>query len=705
MNEYLADYEKQKGILLNYIIHNSHDNKHSVITQLLHNRVINKNVLDGYCKRIRDFIGDSDFVMIVLARILYLIDVETLEDVEFKSGCIELIDNICNSFSEFPFWPPKKEHVDKDISRMCFWTENHIFMTLSSAYLYFQHEARKKNDLSFEFENCLDSQLLLKYLEIHCHPSFGIAYEGGSHVYLPYSLCSLWNLYDFAENPIIKERAEIIIDRMVYLLMLGVDPQTGVGNLTAASRDYARMRLRNFGHNINSFISVMNSGRNTDFCEGFFAMSDFFLTTKWIPKREAFEAIHFNGFISQLPVSHDLQMIEEIFGKANILNEKNQTTVDEWTPLYWSAGLIPHPAMAAKTRFYQRNTNLNQRKSSCRPLSYLFFSDDNFASWMNSYSHFSKGNQYTGFKLNVYKQPEHGLVSTSFHCYNPHGCGYQQIPWMANISGAPLWSQSGLGSESMLGFGIFNTHNPAVQQDAEIMLITYLTPKAIQGFVMGKLFHGGVRFFWPIPLFEKHWVKRYGKQFHEEKQESSEDNEKLPQQNCSSFSWFPFGSSSTTQNPATVSVPPAHRSALFPSEEDQSLLKSEESRSWCIGQRGQVYVAVLCTKPVTVDDKETKDAIYQEGKSRESHGDTILPRLYCERNYHSWVLVFGTVGEYDSVEAFVNEKLSKMQIVETESKDSSHKKIYKIAVTDGSASSGKRLTYEYNLEDEVHIAF
>lgn len=63
---------------------------------------------------------------------------------------------------------------------------------------------------------------------------------------------------------------------------------------------------------------------------------------------------------------------------------------------------------------------------------------------MQSYSSLSSGQNYTNIVLNVYKSQNHKVVLSSFESFNVNVRSFQQNPWMANIAGAPLWSQSGI---------------------------------------------------------------------------------------------------------------------------------------------------------------------------------------------------------------------------------------------------------------------
>lgn len=93
---------------------------------------------------------------------------------------------------------------------------------------------------------------------------------------------------------------------------------------------------------------------------------------------------------------------------------------------------------------------------------------------ISSFSHFSLGQSYTDLVMNIYKQPG-GLVLTSFELFNCGICSFQQLPWIANVNGIPVWSQSGGGAESISGFGITNTHNPYIKQRENVSVISHST--------------------------------------------------------------------------------------------------------------------------------------------------------------------------------------------------------------------------------------
>lgn len=87
-------------------------------------------------------------------------------------------------------------------------------------------------------------------------------------------------------------------------------------------------------------------------------------------------------------------------------------------------------------------------------------------------SHWSKGQNYTGICLNIYKAPG-GLMLSSFEEYNVGLCSYQQIPWMANISGVGMWSGSG-NMKNLRQFDVSNLYSPSVSQKNNLLICAYV---------------------------------------------------------------------------------------------------------------------------------------------------------------------------------------------------------------------------------------
>eukprot|EP01039_Chlorochromonas_danica_P010884 gene10884-12098_t len=587
--------------------------------------------------------GNSDFVMICLIRLLFL-DENKFSDAKIQQQIRESKEHICHALSAFPFWPVTDEKPTQNVDKIVFWSENHIFMTLSCAYLYNQYcQSRPSTTTASEGLPVLDSNaaivnsIFLKYLDIHLDNRFNGVYEVNSHVYLPYTMSALLNIFDFASDLNVREKAARLINRIVYHVMLCTDPLHGVANLSASARAFDRTRLRNFGHNINQLVNL-TVGKSQDEVDTS-QLADFLAYSSWRPSKEAYEALYFVGFVRGLKLSHTLEELSTIYGCNAFSTEKK----DENVPLYWSAGLITHPAMIRKTREYQRRKHLGNN-THLWPLALSCLSDNCIQGTSETYHMFSLGQQYLGIKLNVFKNPRQGLLLSSFDLYNAHLSGFQQLPWMANISGVPVWTQAGTGKEGIMKFGLHNTHSPAVQQRDGLLVATYITPKTLgNSLITGALFPFSVRLFWPRPYFE-----------------GEELNEQLVEH-------INFGNE---QGRLVVN-------GTYPSSSLFRFLRRADFLNgmlWMVGRVRGCYIGVLCTAETEMDASSSHDATIQP---LSQDAKRTIPRRICKAIQHSWVVVVATSEEYPDISSFIRDRLSNIVISEEVGN------IYKIIVKDG----------------------
>jgi hypothetical protein len=236
--------------------------KHNFLTQAFFTRHVHEASLSEYCQTVKNHHNNADFTLIKLIRFLYFPVNENAsgDENEGASECESARngikfhqDRVVRILSDFSFWPRRPslnttgtaENSDPDpVTKTCFWSENHIFMYLSSAHLFAQKYPEHCVSSAVNYQN----QLLSVYLS--AHNTFNGVYEVNSCVYLPYTMSSLLNLYDFSENTQIKNGALKLLKLIIRNLLL-VCNRNGIGNLTASARQYPRNRVRNFEHNIN----------------------------------------------------------------------------------------------------------------------------------------------------------------------------------------------------------------------------------------------------------------------------------------------------------------------------------------------------------------------------------------------------------------------------------------------------------------------
>jgi hypothetical protein len=121
---------------------------------------------------------------------------------------------------------------------------------------------------------------------------------------------------------------------------------------------------------------------------------------------------------------------------------------------------------------------------------------------------FSAGQQYVGAHLNVYK-PGCGVLLSSLERFNGGFAGYQQLPWIANINGVALWTQT-TGDNQIGGFSILHTHQPTVSQREGVLIAAYSIPRELNTILMSSLFHKNIRLLFPSPACfdEARYIKK-----------------------------------------------------------------------------------------------------------------------------------------------------------------------------------------------------
>ena len=306
---------------------------------------IDSDYFNQLCQKVVPNGEKADFELIFLVRLLILMK---------KSNNQEIINRIRDILKNFHFWTTSKHQLNN----VSFWSENHTFMYLSSAYIYYEmypwegHATEK------------DKRHLLAYLHGHCHPEFQGVYEVLSAIYLPYTISALLNLYDFTRNAledmgitpwqtkineeskeqgninenliekrsnpeieyqIVNYQSLLLINKIVYSFAL-VANKNGICNLSASTRFKPNSKKKNFGHNINQLIYLL-TGETVDVIK-VTPIVEFLLTSNWRPQNEVNE-IFLQGeiFITQ-KMNHKEERTRDIYTYQNF-NKKHET------PFYW----------------------------------------------------------------------------------------------------------------------------------------------------------------------------------------------------------------------------------------------------------------------------------------------------------------------------------------------------------------------------------
>jgi hypothetical protein len=330
------------------------DGKHGFLPQALHGHVRSEQLLE-HCDIVTRHAHKSDFSIIILIRLLYF---QKNPEIDRHRHQIEL------ALQNFSFWTGDTELDSRRtaMEQTIFWSENHIFMYLSTAYLFHQYLSSSSSSSaatdhtptfdsfatasssssttttpSCSLSHCCvkphDGHQLLIYLEAHCHQQFSGVYEVLSCTYLPWTICALLNLYDFAHAPRIQELSKQLLDEIISLFCL-VSTNRGICNLTACTRQYPDLRTRTWGHNINQLLTLV-TGCVHDPIGGLkpSQLGDFLVTSEYQPPADIIEkSFEFHGSIEKRRMNHLTKETREIFQ-----NTPSARLVDpiELVPFYW----------------------------------------------------------------------------------------------------------------------------------------------------------------------------------------------------------------------------------------------------------------------------------------------------------------------------------------------------------------------------------
>ena len=121
----------------------------------------------------------------------------------------------------------------------------------------------------------------------------------------------------------------------------------------ASNRTNKNFRLRNFNHNINILVYLIN-GTCADYTDNDVSstkkplntkLTEYLVGTGWRPSVAVFDALSFTGFTS-MQLNHASGDIKEIYSSASFDSSSSTVVADdidprEFTPFYWSAGNAP----------------------------------------------------------------------------------------------------------------------------------------------------------------------------------------------------------------------------------------------------------------------------------------------------------------------------------------------------------------------------
>lgn len=378
---------------------------------------------------------DADFHLLSLMRLLYLSRTNHTQHVNIYMKYKELLKNE-------KFWLSKNEQYQ------CYWSENHMICYLSSWYLWNQYN-------NITDDHC---ELLLKtYLTVKTKYYF---YEFFSQVYNMYTLSAIVNLYDFAENETIKELSKSCI--MILLQQFSeVINQNGT-MYCSAGRTYNRYKVTSNGNNCNKLMYLLTglSKENT-----ISAIGTFFATTTFIPMMNYITPFHKN-YEKTYIISHSDNEFKKIYNNLSFVDR---------TIFQWSAGNYFNPENVDDTVKLINDYNLwGHKHFKLDPYKTIldFIPKDIIVSSCNTFKALTDGSKLCDVNYHIYNN--NYITLTSIENYNRGKMGAQQFPWVANIGGVSVFTQSGkISTLGDLHEVIGNSNLPCVKQVKNVVMAMY----------------------------------------------------------------------------------------------------------------------------------------------------------------------------------------------------------------------------------------
>lgn len=369
-----------------------------------------------------------DFDLVKLVRVLFLTD-ETYDT------------QILNAIDTLPFW------VNNYDTTRGYWSENHMIMWMSTHWLL--HESYGK-----EIDASL-YQRLNHYLDLKAQYGY---YEFFSGIYMPYSLSGLLNLYDFVQDPILKEKARIAALRLLSDLLLVTNNQ-GVFYPAAGRSSHANYTNPYSQNHFHLIYLLTGYG---DVPSGV-SHGGSFLSTSTIDVSSVVESFS-NEVDTIVKIGHSLDSVRIIHDSLEYVDRMM---------IQWSSGCYFHPDFALETATLITDSNM---------WNHVDFTDFSIVGGLDlslvetlaqSFRSISESTVLTGVDVAVFKNNNVGMSSTLD--YWKGNLGYNQIPFAATVGKTAVLTISGAFTTDWASISNANRndHLPYIAQKSNVGLVMY----------------------------------------------------------------------------------------------------------------------------------------------------------------------------------------------------------------------------------------
>jgi hypothetical protein len=432
-------YDARKQALFDSCLRNVTNNSSMIQAKL--GLPVPQSTIDYYLDRMANS-GEFDFDLIEIVRVFYF------TNGEYES---QLLPGILSG----PNWLTPNE------LKRVYWSENHIIMWTSSAYLL---EQKYGNILIPDAKKLVEHWLDLKI-------NYGF-YEYFSSVYYPFTLSAVLNLVDFAEDPVIKQKAVLVANRLLKEVLM-VSNNKGVYYQSSGRTEYAPGDINVFQSpyrsNLHNLIYMLTGFGDTPRN----ARAAAFLATSTLNVQEIVES-----WKSKEDTIYSFgHSLTQGFTINSVLGPVNKTIFQ------WSSGAYFHPDVATQTFSLLKDYNLWNHKEFDEFKTFKDVPIQLIPAAATVASSISTSSLNTQAKIAIFKNKT--VTLNSNQNYFKGKAGFQQVPWQATAGILPVYTKSGGPTDFIGGQKLTsNSTLPYIEQKSNVALIMYRANKdlALFGF-------------------------------------------------------------------------------------------------------------------------------------------------------------------------------------------------------------------------------
>lgn len=342
---------------------------------------------------------------------------------------------------ESSFW----YHEGMRETSQVYWSENHYIMNTSCELLL-------REFLGMPIPDALLIRIRT-FLKIKIR--FGFA-EFLSPVYLPFSIASLLNLYDYSKYCDIRESCEMLLNRLA-ICVLSITSLDG-GIISPSGRSYARHRIKTTGLHLNQFTDFLRRGQPAPYDPTLpeMALRETLATTYYRPSSSAYT------YFTDEPLDIRMSLTptyDELLGCLE--QEGDAVSTDIFASMLWSHGIYIPKDMTSMTRIVDFMDTFglwyHPHFQALRKVRSLFACDRRGTcftrtAWCLSHSYIVQSFVHGAYLTNVimYVHREGNLVMSSLEGYNEGLPCFQQWPFAINANGVPIYSTYGTTTQSVI---------------------------------------------------------------------------------------------------------------------------------------------------------------------------------------------------------------------------------------------------------------